>query len=167
MAGSCGAVSQLSIISVELDMASILLVAHAPLASAMLEVATHAYTDCRREVLAVDVPATASLEAAVELVRRALNALPGPEVLVLADAFGATPCNAAMAAVDGAQSRVVTGINVPMVWRALCYAHLPLCELLTRAADGGRQGIMQVAAPRRQNQPNRLATDDSEQHSDQ
>ena len=148
-------------------MASILLVAHAPLASALLEVAQHAYTDCRREVLAVDVPPTASLEAAAELVRCALKTLPGPEVLVLADAFGATPCNAAMAAVDGVLSRVVTGINVPMVWRALCYGHLPLGELVTRAADGGRQGIMQVASPRRQNQPNRPATDDPEQHSDQ
>ena len=148
-------------------MASILLVAHAPLASAMLEVAVHAYADCRRDVLAVDVPAAASLEVAAELVSRALKALPGPEVLVLADAFGATPCNAAMAAVDGVQARVVTGINVPMVWRALCYGHLPLGELLTRAADGGRQGIMQVASPRRQNQPHRPVSDDPEQHSDQ
>lgn len=152
---------------VEVPMASILLVAHAPLASALLEVATHAYADCRREVLAVDVPATASLEAAAEMVSRALKALPGPEVLVLTDAFGATPCNAAMAVADGVQARVVTGVNVPMVWRALCYGHLPLAELLTRAADGGRQGIMQVASPRRQNQPNRLVTDDPEQHSGQ
>jgi PTS system ascorbate-specific IIA component len=148
-------------------MASILLVAHAPLATALLEVASHAYADCKRDVRAVDIPPTASLEAAAELVGQALKGLPGPEVLVLADAFGATPCNAAMAAVDGVRARVVTGINVPMVWRALCYAHLPLGELLTRAADGGRQGIMQVATPRRQNQPNRLANDDPEQHSDQ
>lgn len=148
-------------------MASILLVAHAPLASALLDVATHAYADCRREVVAVDVPATASLEAAAELVRHAMQALPGPEVLVLADAFGATPCNAAMAVVDGVQARVVTGVNVPMIWRALCYGHLPLGELVTRAADGGRQGVMQVASPRRQNQPNRLATDDPNPHPDQ
>ena len=148
-------------------MASILLVAHAPLASALLEVAKHAYADCQRDMLAVDVPPTASLEVAAELVSAALKTLPGPEVLVLTDAFGATPCNAAMSAVDGVHARVVTGINVPMVWRALCYAHLPLEDLLVRAADGGRQGIMQVAAPRRQNQPNRPATDDPDQRSDQ
>ncbi len=148
-------------------MACILLVAHAPLASALLEVAQHAYTDCRREVLAVDVPPSASLEAAAELVSSALKRLPGPEVLVLADAFGATPCNAALSVVDGVQARVVTGVNVPMVWRALCYGHLPLVDLVTRAADGGRQGIMQVASPRRQNQPNRPTADDAEQHSDQ
>jgi PTS system ascorbate-specific IIA component len=148
-------------------MPSILLVAHAPLATALLAVARHAYADCGRDVAAVDMPATASIEEATALVQAALQQLPGPEVLVLVDAFGATPSNAALAAADGVHARVVTGINVPMVWRALCYGHLPLGELVTRAVDGGRQGIMQVASPRRQNQPNRPATDDPEQHSDQ
>jgi PTS system ascorbate-specific IIA component len=148
-------------------MPSILLVAHAPLATALLAVARHAYADCSRDVVAVDIPATADIESASTLVQGALQQLPGPEVLVLVDAFGATPSNAALAAVDGIHARVVTGINVPMVWRTLCYGHLPLGELVTRAVDGGRQGIMQVASPRRQNQPNRPASDDPEQHSDQ
>lgn len=148
-------------------MASILLVAHAPLASALLEVALHAYADCRHQVVAVDIPPTASLEAAIELVGSAIRALPGPEVLLLTDVFGATPCNAALAVADGTNVRVVTGVNGPMVWRTLCYGHLPLGDLLARAVDGGRQGIMQVAAPRRQNQPNRPASDDPEQHTDQ
>ncbi len=148
-------------------MPSILLVAHAPLATALLAVARHAYADCSRDVAAVDVPAAAGLEEATLMVQAALRSLPEPEVLVLADAFGATPCNAALAAVDGIHARVVTGINVPMVWRSLCYAHLPLGELVTRAVDGGRQGIMQVASPRRQNQPNRPSSDDPDQHQDQ
>ncbi len=118
-------------------------------------------------MLAVDVPSTASLETAAEMVGAALKILSGPDVLVLTDAFGATPCNAALSVVDGVHTRVVTGINVPMVWRALCYAHLPLEDLLVRAADGGRQGIMQVATPRRQNQPNRPTADDPDQRSDQ
>ncbi len=149
------------------DMPSILLVAHAPLASALLAVARHAYADCSRDVAAVDMPASAGIDEAAALVQAALLKLPGPEVLVLVDAFGATPSNAALAAVDGIHARVVTGINVPMVWRALCYGHLPLGELVTRAVDGGRQGIMQVASPRRQNQPNPPASHDPEQHPDQ
>ncbi len=148
-------------------MASIVLVAHAPLASALLEVARHAYADCGCAVVPVDVPASATLDSATAQVAHALQSLPGGEVLVLADAFGATPSNAALAAVDGVHARVVTGVNVPMVWRVLCYGHLPLAELVTRAVDGGRQGIMQVAAPRRQNQPQRPLSDDPEQHPDQ
>ncbi len=148
-------------------MASILLVAHAPLASALLAVARHAYADCGCTVMPVDVLPDASLESATVQVVQALRALPGSEVLVLADAFGATPSNAALAAVDGVHARVVTGVNVPMVWRVLCYGHLPLAELVTRAVDGGRQGIMQVATPRRQNQPQRPLSDDPDQHPDQ
>ncbi len=148
-------------------MASVLLVAHAPLASAMLAVARHAYADCGSTVTAVDVPAELGLEATTTLLTTALQALPGPEVLVLVDAFGATPCNAALAAADGVRARVVTGMNVPMLWRTLCYAHLPLGELVTRAVDGARQGVMQVTTPRRQNQPNPPPCDDPDANSDQ
>ena len=142
-------------------MPSILIVAHAPLASSLLAVARHAFADCSRQVAAVDVPAAASLEEAEQQIEAALATMPDRgEVLVLADAFGATPSNAALKvashANDGFRRRVVTGVNVPMLWRTLCYGHLPLDELMTRAVDGARQGIMQVASPRPQNQPNPL-----------
>lgn len=148
-------------------MAAILIVAHAPLASALRAVAQHAFCECNETVSALDVPADIGLEEATARVAEALQALPGPEVLVLVDVFGATPGNAALAAADGLRERVVTGANVPMLWRALCYAGLPLGELVTRAADGARQGIMQVAQPRRQNQPQRPYSDDPDAHPDQ
>ncbi|HLL10447.1 MAG TPA: PTS fructose transporter subunit IIA [Rubrivivax sp.] len=139
-------------------MPSILIVAHAPLASSLLAVARHAFADCGRQVAAVDVPAAASLEDAQQQIEAALAGLSQQEVLVLVDAFGATPSNAALnvasAAGEGSRRRVVTGVNVPMLWRILCYGHLPLDELVTRAVDGGRHGILQVANPRPQNQFN-------------
>lgn len=152
-------------------MACILLVAHAPLASALLAVARHAFADCGDQVWALDVAADIGLKEASDQVATALAALPGPEVLVITDAFGATPCNAVLAVVDGVRAgvhtRVVTGVNVPMLWRTLCYAHLPLGELVTRAVDGGRQGIMQVSNPHRQNQPNPPPNDDPDANPDQ
>jgi mannose PTS system EIIA component len=152
-------------------MASILIVAHAPLASTLQVVASHAYADCAGAVAAVDVHADATLALASAEVACALANLPGQEVLILTDVFGATPCNAALAASDGQQSRVVAGVNVPMLWRSLCYAKLPLAELVARATEGGAQGVMQVASPRRQNQPHRqnssAASDDPNADSDQ
>ncbi len=153
-------------------MASILLVAHAPLASALQAVAGHAFDECSAQVLAVDVGADTTLADAEAHVRRALAELTTKPseagVLVLTDVFGATPCNAALAAAAGSLTvRVVTGVNVSMLWRALCYARLPVADLVTRAVDGGRQGIMQVAAPRRQNQNNPLRKDDPDSNSDQ
>jgi PTS system ascorbate-specific IIA component len=148
-------------------MASILLVAHAPLASALQAVAWHAFAECGRDLAAVDVQAGAGLEQAESQIGVALQTLPGPEVLILVDVFGATPCNAALSLADGVRWRVVAGVNVSMLWRALGYRHLPLTDLVSRAVDGGRQGVMQVAAPRRQNQPHRPATDDPDANPDQ
>jgi PTS system ascorbate-specific IIA component len=148
-------------------MASILLVAHAPLASSLQAVARHAFSECSAEVAAVDVLPTAGLEDAEAQIAAALERLPSDEVLVLSDVFGATPCNAALNACDGVRARVLAGVNVSMLWRALCYSNLPLAELVTRAADGGRQGIMPVSSPRRQNQPNRPPSHDPDTNPDQ
>ena len=148
-------------------MASILLVAHDPLASALQAVARHAFPDCGRELTAVDVAPSLTLEQAQAQIAAAVAALPGPEVLVLVDVFGATPCNAALNVADGVRVRVVSGLNVPMLWRTLCYAQLPLAELVTRAVDGARQGIMQLASPRRQNQPKPPSSDDPDANPDQ
>ncbi|MEO5735683.1 MAG: PTS fructose transporter subunit IIA [Rubrivivax sp.] len=158
-------------------MASILLVAHAPLASALQAVAGHAFAESCARVRAIDVAADTTLAAAEVLVCEALADLAAApalgtvedaDVLVLTDVFGATPCNAALAAADSRQAvRVVAGVNVPMLWRALCYAQLPVAELVMRAIDGGRQGIMQIAAPRRHNQNNPPRSDDPDTNSDQ
>jgi mannose PTS system EIIA component len=151
-------------------MATILIVAHAPLASSLQLVAQHAYADCAGEVLAIDILAASTLECATQAVSRTLQSLASQDVLILTDVFGATPSNAALAAAEGQRARVVAGVNVPMLWRSLCYAKLPLAELVVRASEGGVQGIMQVAAPRRQNQaprPNPAPTDASDPNSDQ
>ncbi len=148
-------------------MVAILIVAHAPLASAFQALARHAFAECSGEVAAVDVPEGASLLDAQDRIAAALATLPAGEVLILSDAFGATPCNAALNVADGVRARVVAGVNVPMLWRGLCYRQLTLPELVERAADGGRQGIMQVASPRRQDQPNRPPSHDPDQDTDQ
>ncbi len=133
-------------------MARILIIAHAPLASSLLEVARHVFPDCGGTLGAVDVPAQLNLDEAQNLVRRALIDCGCEEVLILTDVFGATPCNAALAAADGARARVVAGVNVPMLWRTLCYQDQALEDLVARAVAGAAQGVMHVAVPRRQNQ---------------
>lgn len=148
-------------------MAAVLIVAHAPLASSLQAVAAHVYPESSPRLAAVDVPPDARADDVQALVSAALAARTEPEVLILTDVFGATPCNAAMAAADGARARVVAGVNVPMLWRALCYADQPLDELVTRAVAGAAQGVMQVAVPRRQNQPAPPGRHDQDQHQDQ
>jgi PTS system ascorbate-specific IIA component len=133
-------------------MTRILLLAHSPLASALRDVASHAFPECAPTLEAVDVDATQSAEAVEATLRDRLAAHADQDTLILVDTFGATPCNAALRVADGVHARVVAGVNVPMLWRSLCYRHEALDALVERACAGATQGVMPVAMPRRQNQ---------------
>ena len=63
---------------------------------------------------------------------------------------------------DGVNIRVVAGVNVPMLWRALCYAKEPLDALVARAVSGGTQGVGQMTVQRPQNQSNNPNANDQE-----
>jgi PTS system mannose-specific IIA component len=140
---------------------AVLLIAHAPLASALLSVAGHCYAERGHLFEAIDVEPTMSAEAIEALARGALARLNSPEVLILTDVFGATPCNVAQRLADGDSIRVVAGVNVPMLWRSLCYMGEPLDTLVNRAVSGASQGVMQVATTRPQNQLQSPITNDS------
>ena len=147
-------------------MSKLLIVAHAPLASALRAVAAHAFPERAALVSAVDVtPDQSEPETAV---RQALEALAGHDVLMLTDAFGATPCTACQRAAAGApRTRVITGVNVPMLWRTLGNPDLPLDELAQRALAGAVQGVMQANPTPRQNQPSSRPGHDQVTHHDQ
>lgn len=136
-------------------MVSLLIVAHAPLASALRSAAEHVYAERCPHVGCVDIAPSASLEAAQAQVSAAIAALGDSPVLILVDTFGATPCTAAEAAAPrhSAATRIIAGVNVPMLWRTLCYCEVPLEELANRALAGGAQGVMPVGATPRQHQP--------------
>ena len=66
----------------------------------------------------------------------------GEGVLVLTDLYGATPANIAYTlAGTRAHTRVVSGLNLPMLLRTLNYAALDLDALTEKALSGGRDGV--------------------------
>jgi PTS system ascorbate-specific IIA component len=140
-------------------MNAILLIAHAPLANALRQCALHVFPECGNWVTAIDVQPNLSSEETLASARIALEQLSRQEgvqgVLVLTDIFGATPSNVAQKLVDGASSRLITGVNLPMLLRAVTYRHESLDTLMSRAVVGGTQGVMQVAIAAPQNQPRR------------
>ena len=145
-------------------MPGLLIIAHAPLASSLKTVAQHAFPDCARLLEALDVEPTASPEAVEARARELLERVRRPEALILTDVFGATPCNVAQRLADGTQVKVITGVNVPMLWRSLCYADESLESVLARALAGATQGVMQVATSRPQNQAAAAGAHDPQQH---
>ena len=133
-------------------MIGILLIAHAPLASALRECALHVFPDCADGVLALDVLPQEAPEVSLAKAREAITALGTPEVLLLSDVFGATPCNVAQQLNDGVKTRLVAGTNLPMLLRCVCYRHESLDALAARAHAGGIQGVMPVGNTAPQNQ---------------
>jgi PTS system mannose-specific IIA component len=149
-------------------MNGILIIAHAPLANALRQCALHVFPDCGNLVSAIDVQPNLSPDETLGAARIALDQLsrmPGVKgVLVLADIFGATPSNVAQKLVDGVRSRLITGVNLPMLLRSVSYRHEPLETLVSRAVVGGTQGVMQVAVTAPQNQPQRKHDPDERDH---
>lgn len=133
-------------------MTGFFLIAHAPLASAMRQVALHAFPEVAELVVAYDVPPGDDLARYEAEAEACLATLPGTEVLVLTDVVGATPANLAGQLVRRGNRRALAGLNLSMLWRALGYRHLPMDELVVRARDGGLGGVQPVNTPSPQNQ---------------
>ena len=133
-------------------MVGILVIAHAPLASALSRCAEHVYTcdpNTRRELRALDVDSSADLAQTVAQARALAREVDrGEGVLILTDAFGATPGNVAAQLAESDRVAVLAGVNLPMLLRAVCYRGGALEEVTEKALVGGRQGMLKVDAAR-------------------
>ncbi len=129
-------------------MNKIFIIAHAPLAQAMRACALHIFPEHEQQILTLDISADTVCSHAVDkactMAEQAKSNL-----LLMTDLFGATPSNVAQQVLQHCASinikvREVTGLNVPMLLRALCHLQLPLDELEQCAIVGGEQGIFTV-----------------------
>ena len=136
-------------------MNGIFIIAHAPLASALRQCVLHVFPDNPAGVIALDVQPNIPPEETLAQARILFKQMGTSHALVLADVFGATPCNVAQKLVDGVKSKLIAGINLPMLLRTVSYRHEPLDALIVRALAGGTQGVMQVAVTAPQNQAKR------------
>lgn len=148
-------------------MPGLLIIAHSPMASSLKAVAQHAFPDCAKRLAVLDVLPDMSSEEIESLARGLLAEISNPDALVFTDVFGATPCNIAQRLADGVHVKVVAGVNVPMLWRSLCYADESLDALVARAVAGATQGVMQVAVSRPQNQAHKPGAHDQNQNQHQ
>lgn len=126
----------------------IFILAHAPLAHALRECALHVLADSALEVLALDVQPEAPPDTTLAAARHLLYPDADRPTLVLTDVLGATPCNVAQRLVQGSgcNARLVTGVNLPMLLRAISYSGEPLEVVAERAVVGGAQGVMQLTS---------------------
>ena len=111
------------------------------------------YPEATDGVVALDVPPNEFTDITQAAATALMAQLGTPQTLVLTDVFGATPCNVAQKVVDGTNSKLVAGVNLPMLLRTVNYRQESVDTLVTRALAGGAQCIMQVAVSAPLNQP--------------
>ena len=145
-------------------MNGIFIIAHAPLASALRQCVLHVFPDNPAGVVALDVQPNLPPEETLAQARVLFKQMGTPSALVLSDVFGATPCNVAQKLVDGVHSKLISGVNLPMLLRSVSYRHEPLDVLVVRALAGGTQGVMQVAITAPQNQARKKHDPDHHDH---
>lgn len=66
------------------------------------------------------------------------------QVLILTDIYGATPSNIASKLVRVGKIELITGLNLPMLIRALSYSNNTLEYCVNKALDGAISGIIHV-----------------------
>ena len=136
-------------------MNGIFIIAHAPLASALRQCVMHVFPDSAEAVAALDVQPNVPPEESLAQARALMRQMRLPQTLVVADVFGATPCNVAQKLIDGINSKLIAGVNLPMLLRTVSYRHESLDALISRAMIGATQGVIQVAVTAPQNQARR------------
>ena len=129
-------------------MVGILIIAHGTLGESLIHCASHVLG--RRPLNVMQVGVTIHddpqqvLDQAAKLVRQLDQ---GDGVLILTDAYGATPANVAAQLLAPRRVEGVAGVNLPMLVRVLTYRTAPLDVLVAKAMSGGREGVMHMPSP--------------------
>jgi len=133
-------------------MVGIVIVAHTPVASAMLGFAEHIYGSSPERIRAVDIAPYEDTKASFDRVMKAAYAVnSGNGILILTDVMGATPANVAskleaLGPLSGLNTPVIVraGLNLPMLMRCITHRGDGLEELAQKALVGGQQGILRL-----------------------
>lgn len=121
----------------------ILLICHNDIGIQLVETAADMLGSLPTRVEQIDVRQDDDPMSLLNRARRRVSELDdGDGVLVFTDMYGSTPSNIAHR-LEGRKVQVLSGVNLPMLVRALNYPRLPLEDITQRAALGGREGIIQ------------------------
>lgn len=99
----------------------------------------------RAESVGVDVDR--GVDKTVEAIREAIQRTSDKRgTIILTDLFGGSPTTLSLSLLKSEKVEVVTGVNLPMLVKALQSRQKPLAEIASDAAEAGRQGIKVAGA---------------------
>jgi PTS system mannose-specific IIA component len=126
-------------------MIGILLITHGSFGEALVQNACHVLNKRPVQLSQLGVVAQDDPLDLLPLARRMVELVDnGKGVLLLTDIFGATPSNLALKLLEPGRVEGLTGVNLPMLIRALTYREKGMEILLQRARDGGRDGVFNM-----------------------
>jgi PTS system ascorbate-specific IIA component len=139
-------------------MVGIVIVAHTPVANAMLGFAEHTFGVLPEGVRAVDIPPYEDTKVSFDRVLKAAYGVGSSSgVLILTDVMGATPANVAskleaLGPLSGLSGPVIVlaGLNLPMLMRCISHRGEGLEELAHKALQGGQNGILRLGSKTQQ-----------------
>ncbi|MBP9743001.1 MAG: PTS sugar transporter subunit IIB [Burkholderiales bacterium] len=124
-------------------MINIVIIAHSEIA--------HSFAYCVEHILNkridnLHIVAVKKAEDTDDVLARARELLDKTEdnqgILILSDLFGATPYNIAQRLVVPGKIELISGLNLPMLIRAISYAKSDLATVIAKALEGGTAGIV-------------------------
>lgn len=127
-------------------MIGILIVAHGSLADSLVECATHVLGQRPCCLATLDFIGHADPDERQKALQERLAELDdGDGILVLNDMYGATPSNTLCRVLEPGRVEAVTGVNLPILLKALNYRdNLALPQLIERIVEGGRNSIHHI-----------------------
>lgn len=125
-------------------MIGIVLITHGTLGESLIHCASHVLGERPPLLLQIGTDIHNDPVVFLEQAQQALRELEAASggVLVLADIYGATPCNLISRLLVPGRIEGIAGVNLPMLVRALSYRHEPLEVLVEKTVTGGVGGII-------------------------
>lgn len=126
-------------------MIGILLITHGSYGEALVQNVSHVLNKRPPQVMQLGLTSQDDPLDILPMAREILAMVDkGDGVLILTDIFGASPANLALKLLERGRVEGLTGVNMPMLLRALTYRDKGMETLLVRARDGGRDGIINM-----------------------
>ena len=129
-------------------MIGILIIAHGTLGESLLHCASHIMGSRPRQLAQIGVTPQDDPQLIVPQAIRLTRTLDsGSGVLVLTDIFGGTPSNVASRLLIPGKVEGASGVNLPMLIRALTYRNESLATVVEKALSGGTEGVVHMPPP--------------------
>jgi PTS system mannose-specific IIA component len=123
----------------------ILIVAHGAFGEALIHGASHVLGKRPLRVRQLGVTIHDDPEAILPQAQELVKQLDlGSGVLIFSDILGATPSNIATRLLVPGRVEGISGVNLPMLIRALTYREEPLATVVEKAMSGGLEGVVHL-----------------------